>query len=210
QKSGLHFVENKGQIRDQYQNARPDIDFKLEATNGLNLFIGSGQLHYQFVRPIHEPAVESSIERLMHPDEQEVAQEYALYRLDLELIGSNPNATVVKEEPLSYYERYFLPWVNTTNDNAGVLARSFQKITYKDVYPNIDWVFYFNAQGRLEHDFVVHPKGNITDIKMRYKGSTELGLKPDGSLEAQTPIGKIIENAPYAYTQDGEQVSSAF
>src|SRR5690606_17373715 len=100
QKSGLHFVENKGQIRDQYQNARPDIDFKLEATNGLNLFIGSGQLHYQFVRPIHEPKIESPFQRLMHPDQKEEAKKYALYRLDLELIGSNPNATVVKEEPL--------------------------------------------------------------------------------------------------------------
>src|SRR5690606_11984474 len=107
-------------------------------------------------------------------------------------------------------ERYFLPRVNTANDNQGKIARSYQKITYKDVYPNIDWVFYINAQGQLEHDFVAQPNGNINDIKMRYNGSVKLELLEDGSLQAITPMGEIAENAPYAYMQDGKAVATSF
>src|SRR5437868_1105209 len=47
-KRTLSFIENKGQVHDQNNNVRPDIQYSLRAVNGLNIFIGSGTLHYQF------------------------------------------------------------------------------------------------------------------------------------------------------------------
>jgi hypothetical protein len=44
----LSFIENKGQITDQNHKPRPDIDFRLAAAGGLNIFIGDGAIHYQF------------------------------------------------------------------------------------------------------------------------------------------------------------------
>lgn len=44
----LSFIENKGQITDQDHKPRPDIDFRLAATGGLNIFIGDGAIHHQF------------------------------------------------------------------------------------------------------------------------------------------------------------------
>lgn len=49
-KSGTVFIENKGQVTDQYGTARSDIDFKITAASGLNIFIGKGRLHYQWVK----------------------------------------------------------------------------------------------------------------------------------------------------------------
>lgn len=49
-KRPLAFTENKGQVTDQDGTSRSDIDFKLSAAPGLNLFIGKGQLHYQWVK----------------------------------------------------------------------------------------------------------------------------------------------------------------
>ena len=46
-RSDLLFIENKGQVVDQNGNPRNDIDFKI-AGKGLNIFIGHGQIHYQF------------------------------------------------------------------------------------------------------------------------------------------------------------------
>jgi hypothetical protein len=43
------FIENKGQIKDQYKNPRTDIDFVLHG-NGLNIFIGAGHISYQFIK----------------------------------------------------------------------------------------------------------------------------------------------------------------
>src|SRR5579872_3804655 len=50
--SKLCFIENKGQVKDQYGNPRNDIQFKIPAANGLNIFIGKGQLHYQWSKSI--------------------------------------------------------------------------------------------------------------------------------------------------------------
>src|ERR1035437_7156750 len=43
----LCFVENKGQVLDENNNQRNDIQYKL-STPGLSLYVGNGQLHYQF------------------------------------------------------------------------------------------------------------------------------------------------------------------
>src|SRR5688572_29963315 len=45
--SVFSFVENKGQITDQYNNTRSDIDARLSGS-GVNIFIGKGAIHYQW------------------------------------------------------------------------------------------------------------------------------------------------------------------
>src|ERR1043165_1342113 len=44
----LSFIENKGQVTDQFHQQRTDIDLSLHAANGLNIFIGEGAIRYQF------------------------------------------------------------------------------------------------------------------------------------------------------------------
>src|SRR5690606_13393205 len=46
--SGLYFIENKGQILDQHNQKREDIDFRLVSGSNVNIFIGGGHVHYQW------------------------------------------------------------------------------------------------------------------------------------------------------------------
>src|SRR5580658_9285364 len=46
-KRPLTFIENKGQVTDQYGNTRHDIQYKTGSA-GMSVFIGNGQLHYQW------------------------------------------------------------------------------------------------------------------------------------------------------------------
>ena len=46
--TSLSFIENKGQVTDQNNMPRPDIDFRLPAASGLTIFVGDGAIHYQF------------------------------------------------------------------------------------------------------------------------------------------------------------------
>src|SRR5690606_42161321 len=43
------FIENKGQITDQYGNTREDIDFRF-AADDVQVFVGGGKIHYQWIR----------------------------------------------------------------------------------------------------------------------------------------------------------------
>ncbi|CDT29333.1 hypothetical protein BN1088_640001 [Sphingobacterium sp. PM2-P1-29] len=81
------------------------------------------------------------------------------------------------------------------------MANSYEMIVYNDIYPNIDWILYFNQQGKLEHDFVVKPGGKVSDIKLQYIGANSLKIDRNGNLTASTDYGTITEPAPYSYDQ---------
>ncbi|MNJ95337.1 Beta-propeller repeat protein [compost metagenome] len=174
------FIENIGQISDQSHNARPDIVAKYAAGNSLNIFLAKTAVHYQF------------------------STGNELYRMDVKLIGANPNARIIKGKPAAFKEQYHI-------GDLKKVARTFEKIIYKDIYPNIDWVFYFNSAGKLEHDFVIKPGGEVSDIKLEYQGANSLKIDLDGNLIASTMYGTIKEPKPYSYDQaTGKTVSSSY
>ncbi len=172
------FIENKGQVRDQHNNPRPEIDFKLPA-GALNIFIGTGELHYQWMQPLTK-------------DDDDRITQYKGYRLDVTLEGANIHAQPTAESPLGYYERYYILGLD------GAIANAYRKIVYKEIYPHIDWVLYMTERG-LKYDFLVHPGGRVSDIKIRYTGAEKI-TQEHGEITATTPMGTVTENAPFTYS----------
>jgi len=126
-----------------------------------------------------------------------------MYRVEANLIGANTNIQPLYELPLSYTEQYF-------GKGKDIKAQSYSRIVYPGVYPNIDWVLYFNDDAHLKYDFIVHPGGKVSDIQLQYCGASTLHLQENGSLRAITPMGSIGEHAPVSYTQEGRAVGSRF
>ncbi len=192
--SSLVFVENKGQVTDQYYQPRTDIDFRIGG-NGVNLFVGSAAMHYQWSKPTGIKIVNG-----------DTLEEMAMYRMDVLLVGANPNAQVIKEQPQNAYERYY----TSQFGEQGATAYSYQKVTYKEVYPNIDWVLYVR-NNTIEYDFILRPGGKVSDIQLQYLGATALVVNSNGSLSAATPFGAVTEAAPVSFQQaDGSTVVSSF
>jgi len=199
----LYFLENKGQVKDQRGQRRGDVDFCVAAENGLNIFIGKGSIHYQWS---NIPATTSSgpgrsaAEAAFRYRSAGDGGSIGTYRMDMMLEGADRQARAVAEKPLAYYERYYLPGA------AGATAHAWQRIVYRDVYPNIDWVLYIR-DGRLEYDFVVRPGGRAADIRLRYDGAVSLQINADGSLTAATPMGSVTEQAPVSFAGGGAVAS---
>lgn len=196
--TGIVFVENKGQVRDQYRHERKDIRFCVQANAGLSIFAGNGRLHYQFRQTDPSAAI-------AEPGAFPAPASLSLYRMDVILLGANPDAMVHADAPAAYHERYYTDWSGTD----GVQAASFGRVTYRNIYPHIDWVLYLH-EGKLKHEFLVHPGGKVSDIQLRYEGADNLSLLPDGSLQATTPMGSITEAAPVCFQSDGSAVASTF
>lgn len=180
----LSFIENKGQITDQHFKSRKDIDFKLEAP-GLNIFVGKGQIHYQWTRSNPDSTITS-------------------YRMDVQLAGCNPDALIEIQNAQDYYETYY-----SSNLPDGAVAHSCNKVVYRNIYPGIDWVLYSKNQ-TLKYDFVVHQNGDARNIQLVYKGADRLFIE-NGTLSAATPFGTINEAAPITIdAATRTQVPSAF
>jgi hypothetical protein len=188
--NNLAFIENVGQVTDQYGNARSDVKFKLSA-DGVNMFIGQGSILYQWNKTTQENA---ATDRMLLPGEDaniNFTTEYC--RLEMELVGANKNAFPIAGGEQTYYENHFLP-----GRNEAVTAHTFTTITYRDIYPNIDWIIYTKAGEIVKYDFVVHSGGKVGDIRIRYKGAENIRIN-GGSLTVSTMLGSITEPAPYTY-----------
>lgn len=190
------FTKNIGQVTDEKGQARNDIDFRLRTGQSMNVFIGDGQVHYQFWK-----ANAANANNLKPAD----AKGYTGYRLDVSLAGANKNAKPVVADRVDFEEHYYKPDLGLD----GAIAYSYKKITYTNIYPNIDWVLYVNGSS-LKYDFVVRPGGNVKDIKLQYSGATAFSMTEEG-LQVKTPLGNITEHAPYSYNAATRQmVASKF
>lgn len=192
------FTENKGQVTDQYFAPRSDIGFSIKTGHGLNIFIGSGAIHYQF-----SAAAAPATDRMLGTQKIATSTPQNMYRMDVELVGANKNAQVITEEEQQYQEHF------CNNLVVNATAHTYSKITYKDIYPHIDWVLHI-SNGHLKHEFVIGKGGRVSDIQLKYGGATDLSVQADGALAAVTPQGTIKEQAPVSYQQDGTSVSSSY
>ncbi|MFO0358576.1 MAG: SBBP repeat-containing protein, partial [Sphingobacteriaceae bacterium] len=87
----------------------------------------------------------------------------------------------------------------------------YEKLIIKNVYPNIDWVFYNSQKGGMKYDFIVHPGANPNDIELIYESEKPLDLDKNGNLQLKTKLGTLTENAPYSYLKEtNTEVKSSF
>lgn len=119
----------------------------------------------------------------------------------MRLLGSPETGSGVGLEPLPGTVNYFIG-----NDSAKWRTGipTFGKVSYAEVYPGIDLVFYGN-QRQLEYDFIVKAGGDSSRIAWSFRGA-EPRLVKDGSLELETSGGPVQFLAPVAYQiVDGER-----
>lgn len=206
QQSQLLFVENKGQIADMKGNAHPEILFTT-GSKSMKLFITATSIDYQFART-KSLKTQTNTQDYTDPFYQnqtlDDSTEIHTHRVFMRLKDANPKPQIIREQKNSYYENYYLPQCQT-----GVThVSTYEKITFKNVYQNIDWVLY-TKNGHLKYDFIVHPNANQKDIKLVYEGQDSLLLLPDGSLKIVTTLGIIQEAAPVIYQQN-TKISGAY
>jgi len=177
---GVSFTENKGQVVDMKGNQRPDILFTSEV-NGTKLYFRKDAVSYVFSK------VETDART-------QVAEIKALYRMDLEFVGANPNVQVISEMEAGAVNNYY-------NANRPILGvKNFAKITYKNIYNNIDLVFYPGKNGGMKYDFVVRSGGKVSDIRLRHNAADKVSIHK-GALEVANSFGSVNEDAPYTYVQ---------
>lgn len=202
--AGLRFTENKGQIADFDGSLRPDILFTAQ-NNGVKLFLTANGIQYQFRRDFSQPEKANKKAGMLAKNEMEEIDSTQFYQLYVSLNGANPNPKVIRDGAGVDVENFFLP--HCPKGITGV--KNYNRITFKEVYPNIDWVVYVKND-MLEYDFVVGPGGNIEDIKLQYRGAVNLVLEKTGVLHIQTPLGNVTEQKPFSFQQDGSELESRF
>jgi len=189
------FIENKGQVIDQNGTYQPDVLFIFQYAD-YNIILKKNGFSYTQYRIIEKSFLsESDASNIKSITEADVT----LHRIDIRFIGAN-TPLIIKENKLPYHFNYqnIQPAVNQVS--------SFEKITYKNIYKNIDVIFYA-TNGTVKYDFVLHPGALLKDIQMLYEGAGNPAFKADGSIDIKTTEGILNEIIPCSYLlNDPEKV----
>jgi hypothetical protein len=126
--------------------------------------------------------------------------EQIFHRVDVEFEGSSADMKLVASEKSKDYDNYY----TLKHAAEGILmVHKFQKVTYKNLYPHIDVVFFLpeDKSKVVEYNFIIHPGGKVTDIKMRFNGvKTDLA---ESKIKMETRFGIMEETLPMSWTEDG-------
>lgn len=194
------FWENKGQIKTHEQKNADFVKYVYEG-KGLKIFLLERGLAYQFEK-IHLPEGYKHKGKLsvMDTNTPKAPIQVETYRMDMELVDANPHPLISQAgksvDVINYYNHHVLN------------VQGYEKITYHEVYPGIDWVIYTNGEG-LKYDFVVRPQADISKIKMRFLHQEGLKLQSNGGFTLTCKMGTISEQAPVSF-QNGKPIKTNF
>ncbi|MFI5221579.1 MAG: PKD domain-containing protein [Bacteroidia bacterium] len=199
------FIENKGQIIDKDNFPNPSVRY-LFNSNGLNIQLRKNGFSYDTYKRTSQP-----------PDS------IFFHRVDIEFIGANANPQIISEHPSEDYTNYY----TAGTPEEGVLnVRTFQKVTYKNLYEEIDLEFstppnlpkgegittartnspllWRGAGGGVKYNFIIHPGADASQIRWKYKGAFRTTLK-DEKIILQTANGNMEETIPESFLNETTQ-----
>jgi len=204
--AGISFTENKGQIHDQNYKSRPDVLFGGSDGN-LVFHLKNNGISYQLNR-VDTWKKESDLSTKKagfenaEAETKLVADQRTIYRLDINWLNANTDAEVTKQNPLDGFNNYY----SENCPNGALNVKSYQQITYQNIYDGIDLKWY-EKDGHLEYDYLVSAGADYKQIQLEIKGADKLTLNNKGELIYKTPLGDIIEQAPLV-KQNGKILKS--
>ena len=190
----LDFVENKG----QWDAA---IKFKSDVPAGGFVLTANG---YRVLQ--HNVDDYARIAELNHPIDQATNRKNKLeqqngkyvqegnvdvapatlrsHAYGVKFLNANPKPTIVPDKPLQAYNNYF---IGNDPTKWATECKTFQAVTYTNMYPNIDVRFY-TSNGSLKYDIIVRPGGDINQVVLYFEGVDGLSVKNE-VLQIKTSVG---------------------
>jgi len=196
------FTENKGQVHDQ--NFRTNSNVLFGGNDGnLVYHLKNNGVSYQLNRVDSWKETELQKKGLAQAGKtQKIADQITIYRLDIRWLNMNPNAAIIKGNTLEGFSNYY----SRSCPKGALKVKSYEEVTYQNIYPGIDLKWY-QKEGHLKYDFVVGKNVDYKQIQIDIQGANKIAINTQGELIMQTPIGDIIEQAPFV-TQNGRTLKS--
>ncbi len=74
----------------------------------------------------------------------------------------------------------------------------FARLVYRNLWPGVDLALAGSAN-RLKYEFIVHPRADVRDIRLAYRGARSVRLIAPGRLRVGTPVGGFSDARPVAF-----------
>lgn len=220
QRSTVQFIQNKGQVYDDKGEFRKDVDFLSGFPGGTIYFTDKGLVYYYYTKNASKfdkiksgktpnPYSQKEWDKIKREVNKgtykgKLTQSKSKsYRVDMTFPGADLSHPVATEK-IRRENNYFIPEKEDEIKNVPI----FKRIKYLDAYPGIDLVFY-KKKGQIKYNFEAHPKADISQIKVLYKGQKNISIDKEGNAVIDVLPGQIIEETPISF-QDNRKVKTSF
>ncbi|MGE0634955.1 MAG: T9SS type A sorting domain-containing protein [Bacteroidia bacterium] len=196
------FVENKGQFEQRLKN--PDSKILYAADQGsVQIYFSQKGLTYKFDRK----------EKNKNRRDGDETQPRIFFETDMVNMvweGANANAELVAEGVNPDFYTYEMK-KNEKEYYDIQRIRGYQKLIYKNLYPNIDVEYVFHPQGGIKYALILHPGADVSQVKMKYADNEKLLFTNDGEIFIDTKFGDMVDHAPVTFYADNKAaISSRF
>ena len=198
QASGIRFQKNLGQIIDTEGRTRSDIKYTSDVSATRLYFTHSG-ISTVFMKREGDQSGPRDFR------DKEANAVMHTYRMDVEFVECNPDALIIAEDEVPGVNNFYYAYCPD-----GLLGvNEYHKLTYKNLWNNIDAVFY-SVDGKYKYDFLVYPGGDPSSIQLRYEGAQKITMDREGAIHVETPLGSIVDHAPITYQHPESPITSTW
>jgi hypothetical protein len=191
----LYFVENQGQTDEQ-------VAYYVQGSDKTVYFTSEG-VTFALTAPLTPTLSQRARERIPYDSPlplEEASEARERWAVKLDFVGANPDVRPVGEEQTEAIISYF----KGPQEQWHTGLPTYSRIVYRDLWPGIDLVYY-GTVNQLKYEFVVQPGADPAQIRLRYRGATDVALNAAGQLEVSTPLGGFTDDTPVAYQEIGGQ-----
>jgi hypothetical protein len=195
------FIENKAQFSD------------IDGRKILYAFIGDNEKYYftengliiQLDTVLYKKSLVKKIKEIFKKEEDEGRENFIVksYYLSAEWQNTSNESSM---ETSGQVEEYY------TFRNSTSISHGYKKLTYKNIYPNIDIEYSIPSDSSgIKYNIILHPGADITDLQLQYSGDiVRMFADKYGNIIVRTPVHDITEHAPKSYYSalSGDVVSS--
>lgn len=190
-----YFTENKGQWKNKLINGN-SVLFAYDGQNQ-DYYFTKNAVQIELIKKKWTEKDKKSGKKKWEKEEEFELKEYReiIYG---EWLNINPDVEVIPLDKNSFYSSYSFYDENKNIQNINFIP-TYNKILYKNIYPNIDIEYTLHPKGGYKYNIIIHPGGDISRIKWRYSKSSKL---KNNQILTSTKYGFIIDHSPLAYYAD--------
>jgi gliding motility-associated-like protein len=200
---GESFIENVGQFDEFATIATGKIHYAVDF-GSTRIFFGENGLSFNFLeanklkRSEREQILAKQSKDFYDHKRKERLVGKFMYRNDevgMIWLNANNNAQLKGINEKSDYHSYYFKTESGDYENAN-FVKGFEKIEYKNIYPNIDLIYEIHPVSGVKYAFVVHPGADVSLIKMKYDRDITL---QKGKILIPTQFGDITDHNPLTF-----------
>jgi PKD repeat protein len=187
------FIENKSQFTDLEIFTRSKILYATEHGSTQFLFTKDG--FTCLLKKTEHAKADSESKKgksYFENEESEHAMKISRDEVVMHWNNMNVNVEVVAEEEVDNHFNY-------QSAHGNIHAKAYKRIRYNNLYPLIDVEYVFDADGKIEYNFILHEGADASAIQMSFSGMSHMELNENNDLQLLTKFGNITEHSPKAY-----------